>query len=100
MRETHEVAPVTYAQDPLVGLQCCNAARKFAHWYDEPGGSVHGERANFAGLVLGCIEGKFRKKICGLKLSPRSAQCTHLHRFGIQIQKRGEKRTLLAQNKP
>ena len=27
----------------------------------EPGGSVHGERANFTGLVLGCIEAKFCK---------------------------------------
>ena len=26
-----------------------------------PGGSVHGERANFTGLVLGCIEAKFCK---------------------------------------
>ena len=27
-----------------------------------PGGSVRGERANFRGLVLGCIEAKFCKK--------------------------------------
>ena len=27
-----------------------------------PGGSVHGERANFTRLVLGCIETKFCKK--------------------------------------
>ena len=41
-----------------------------------PGGSVRGERANFTKLVLGCIE----------------AQCTLLHRFGIQSRKaRGEK---------
>ena len=25
----------------------------------QPGGSVRGERANFTGLVLGCIEAKF-----------------------------------------
>ena len=28
---------------------------------DIPGESVHGERANFTGLVLGCIEAKFCK---------------------------------------
>ena len=44
-----------------------------------PGGSVRGERANLKGLVLGCIEAKFCKKICVGKLSPRSAQCTPLH---------------------
>ena len=34
--------------------------------------SVRGERANFKGLVNGCIEAKFCKKICVGKLSPRS----------------------------
>ena len=37
-------------------------------------------RANLAGLVLGCIEAKFCKKICVGKLSPRFTQCTPLHR--------------------
>ena len=37
-------------------------------------------RANLTGLVLGCIEAKFCKKICVGKLSPRSTQCTPLHR--------------------
>ena len=46
----------------------------------EPGGSVRGERANLTGLVLSCIEAKFCKKICVGKLSPRSTQCTPLHR--------------------
>ena len=32
--------------------------------YCKPGGSVHGERANFKGLVIGCIEAKFCKQIC------------------------------------
>ena len=27
----------------------------------EPGGSVHGQRANFTGLVLGCIDADFCK---------------------------------------
>ena len=37
--------------------------------------------ANFERLVLGCIEAKFCKlKLVG-KLSPRSTQCTPLHRF-------------------
>ena len=45
-----------------------------------PGGSVRGERANLKGLVLGCIEAKFCNKICVGKLSPRSTQCTPLHR--------------------
>ena len=45
-----------------------------------PGGSVRGERANFTGLVLLCIEAKFCNKICVGKLSPRSTQCTPLHR--------------------
>ena len=29
----------------------------------EPGGSVHGERAHFRRLVLGCIEATFSKQI-------------------------------------
>ena len=45
-----------------------------------PGGSVHGERANSTGLVLGCIDADFCKEICVGKLSPRSTQCTPLHR--------------------
>ena len=38
-------------------------------------------------LVIGCIEAKFCKKICvGIgKLSPRSTQCTPLHRSLISI---------------
>ena len=50
-----------------------------------PGGSVRGERANFTRLVLGCIEAKFCKKILVGKLSPRSTQCTPLHRSLISI---------------
>ena len=46
----------------------------------QPGGSVRGERANFTGLVNGCVETKFCNKICVRKLSPRSTQCTPLHR--------------------
>ena len=42
------------------------------------GRSAHGERANFTGLVLGCVEAKF------CKYSPRSIQYTPLHRFGIR----------------
>ena len=46
--------------------------------------SADGEdRANLTGLVLGCIEAKFCKKICVGKLSPRSTQCTPLHSFAI-----------------
>ena len=41
-------------------------------------------------LVIGCIEAKFCKKICVGKLSPRSTQCTPLHRFGIESQKPGK----------
>ena len=51
------------------------------------GRSVRLERANLKGLVLGCIEAKFYfgrlkscKKICVGKPSPRSTQCTPLHR--------------------
>ena len=40
-------------------------------------------RANLTGLVLGCIEAKFCKKICVWKLSPRSTQCTPLHSSAI-----------------
>ena len=50
-----------------------------------PGGSVRGEEANLAGLVLSCIEAKFRKKICVGKLSPRSTQCTPLHGSAISF---------------
>ena len=42
-------------------------------------------------LVIGCIEAKFCKKICVGKLSPRSTQCTPLHRFGIHWRKMGKK---------
>ena len=45
-------------------------------------GSVRGERANFTRLVLGCIEAKFGRKY-SLELgslSPRSTQCTLMHR--------------------
>ena len=45
-----------------------------------PGISVRGERANLKWLGNGCIEAKFCKKICVGKLSPRSTQCTPLHR--------------------
>ena len=37
------------------------------------------DRANWTGLVLGCIETKFCKKICVWKLSPRSTPSTPLH---------------------
>ena len=68
---------------------------------NKPGGSViiiiiimirtvRGERANLKGLVNGCIEAKFCNKICVGKLSPRSTQCTPLHRFGIESQKPGK----------
>ena len=40
---------------------------------------------NLTRLVLCCIEAKFRKKICVGKLSPRSTQCTPLHRSLISI---------------
>ena len=55
-----------------------------------PGGSVRGERANLKGLVLGCIEAKFCKKICvgkGKKRKKKESsrrdrreRCTPLHR--------------------
>ena len=56
----------------------------------KPGGSVRGERANLKGLVNGCIEAKICIKICLEKLLPRSTQCTHLHRFGIESPKPGK----------
>ena len=48
--------------------------------------------ANLSGLVFGCIEAKVCKyfskySILVGKLSPRSTQCTPLHRFGIESQK-------------
>ena len=46
----------------------------------EPGGSVRREQTNLTGLVLSFIEARFCKKICVGKLSPRSTQCTPLHR--------------------
>ena len=44
-----------------------------------------GAPANFTGLVLLCIEAKFCKKILVGKLSPRSTQCTPLHRSLISF---------------
>ena len=35
--------------------------RRSEDW--SPGGSVHGERANFGGLVLGCIDADFCNQI-------------------------------------
>ena len=46
----------------------------------DPDTQVWGFWRNLTGLVLGCIEAKFCKKICVWKLSPRSTQCTPLHR--------------------
>ena len=46
-----------------------------------PGGSVHGERANFKRLVLGYIKATFWKQILMWKLSPRSTHYTPLHHF-------------------
>ena len=40
---------------------------------------------NLEGLVLGCIDADFCKLIRVGKLSPRSTQCTPLHRFGIEL---------------
>ena len=56
-----------------------------------PGGSVRGERANFTGLVLLCIEAADCNQIFFVNLSPRSTQCTPLHRFGIHNRKMGKK---------
>ena len=47
------------------------------------------ELTNLLGLVLGCIEAKICKEILVGKLSPRSTQCTPLHRFGIESRSRG-----------
>ena len=44
-----------------------------------PGQTGSSNATNFTGLVLGCIETKFCKKILVGKLSPRSSQCTPLH---------------------
>ena len=41
--------------------------------------SIHEKRANFTGLLLGCIEADFCNQIFFGKLSPRSTQCTMLH---------------------
>ena len=37
-------------------------------------GSVHGERADFAGLVLGCIEANFCNPLFAGKFLPKSTQ--------------------------
>ena len=61
-----------------------------------PGCCIARGRANFTGLVLGCIEAKICNKICVGKLSPRSTQCTPLHRLESNPKNEedhGEKRT-------
>ena len=45
---------------------------------------------NFGRLVLGCIDADFCKYILVGELSPRSTQCTPLHRFGIHNRKLGK----------
>ena len=57
---------------------------------DQPGHAgpwecVHGERANFAELVLGFIEADFCNQIFVGKLSPRSTQWTPLYISQISI---------------
>ena len=51
---------------------------------------------NFEALVLGCIDADFCKWILVGKLSPRSTQCTPLHRFGIHNRKMGKNRSLIS----
>ena len=41
--------------------------------------------ANLTGLVLGCIEANFCKKICVWKLSPRSTQCAEAGALGARL---------------
>ena len=54
---------------------------ELAHDLRAAGSAALLDRANLTGLVLGCIEANFCKKICVGKLSPRSTQCTPLHSF-------------------
>ena len=56
-------------------------------WTQPPGGEQTGQSggAGKLGLVLSCIEAKICKKICVGKLSPRSTQCTPLHRSQSSI---------------
>ena len=51
----------------------------------KPGTSVHGERTNFTGHVLGYFEADFCNQIFVGKLSPRSTKCTPLHRSPLSI---------------
>ena len=55
------------------------------HLFSSPGRSVHGERANFAELVIGCIEADFCNQIFVGTLSPRSTKFTPLHRSPLSI---------------
>ena len=59
-----------------------------------PGGSVRGERANFAGLVNGCNyrsqilqDNNYAMELGSMELG--STQCTPLHGFGIESQRPG-----------
>ena len=47
-----------------------------------PGGSEHGELANFIGLVLGCIEADFCKQIGNTHLKPL-AEISTIHSFAL-----------------
>ena len=66
---------------PAAGTPAARGSRGPRTW----GIWARGERANVTRLVLGCIEAKFCKEILVGKLSPRSTQCTPLHRSRISI---------------
>ena len=59
----HMVAAVAflYAMPALRALHHALLLHVFSKRSLGPGGSVHGERANFTGLVLGCIDADFCK---------------------------------------
>ena len=66
----------------LAGLPFCGQEETRRR---KPGVSERGERANFTGLVNGCIEAKFCNKIFVGKLLTRSTRFTRFYTFGIQL---------------
>ena len=80
-REWSDTIHVSYGVVLSRGGGLPDFAPRDARWCTAPPAGT----ANFTGLVLGCIETKFCKKICVWKLSPRSTQCTPLHSSAISF---------------
>ena len=54
----------------------------------QPGGSVHGERANFTVLVLFCVDASDSESRHIFHHFSRSTRCSLLRTFGVEVEKK------------